>query len=346
LAFACAWVGCTDPNYARGPACSGVSCDDGGDEGALDASAVPDAITALADVTSSPREDASLAALEGGASGSDGATDDAAVPDAWKEQLRGSYALRIRNHSRVPALDAFAVLLNEVIWLGEVTVDPQGQVILTTSICRDQTKVGMSILGESTAELVEPEALSGRTFKLIVEDGQFRTEGAPVAHGYDETLVPADCAPGRTVARRADQVWIRSGVCTCPSSMTPPTSASDCRVTDPDGDGLPGYTIALSGAVRGADYIRNRDGSQFFEGRIDSRKRHRANYTRRYDFYQLGCMNPPCARSSPESCPGVADYVEFSPLTRPLSCAEIARGADDGSLFTTVSFAAPPECSR
>jgi hypothetical protein len=297
--------GCADPSYAPNGRCEGAGCEQP----------------------------------------TDGAVADGQVESAldWREQLRGTYALRIRNHSRVVLLDNVAGLLNEVIWRGDVTVGAGGKVVLTTSVCRDHTTIGASILGESSADLVKPAALAGRTLELLYEEGRFRTVGEAVEHGFRGDALP-ECAAGKSIPRRPEQVWLRD-TCTCPG-VTLPTSADDCRVTDPDGDGRPGYTVQVSGAFRGEDWIRNRDGSSFTEGRLDPQKRHRARYTRRYEFYQLGCMYPPCARSAPEPCPGVEDYVEFAPIDPGWSCDDVTRVADDGSLFPTASSGPPAQCSR
>lgn len=293
--------------------------------------------------------DAGLAA-EASTAGDASLPDDARVDDtgaeaaSWKDRLRGRYALRIRNYSRVQALEGLAALANEVLWLADVAIEADGRVMMTTRVCQDRTHIGMSFLGESWAEMVSPEVLAGRRFELLYVNGQFRTEGAPALHGYTDD-VPPECAPGRTAAARPDQVWLRNGTCDCPSATTPPTSPNDCRVTNPDDDAFPGYTIRLSGGFTGFDYIRNKDASQFEEGRIDPDKRHSARYTRIYDFYQLGCARPPCARSSPEFCPSVPNVVEFAPLTEPLTCAELVRQTDDGRLFRPEPLRAPAGCS-
>jgi hypothetical protein len=80
-----------------------------------------------------------------------------------------------------------------------------------------------------------------------VAGGVFSTLGGQAALGFDgETR--ADCAPGRRVASQPEQPWNTDKLCDCPNNASPPVMASDCRITDPDGDGQPGFAVELHGS--------------------------------------------------------------------------------------------------
>jgi len=269
---------------------------------------------------------------------------------AWKRDLPGTYVLRVRAYGREQTLSNLAVFASEQIWLAELGLDAAGEVAMTTRLCSDFGDVVVP-LARSKIEVLEPETQPRRSYRIVYEDGAFRSEGAPVAVGYDEQA-PAGCAPGKKIASRPEQSWLRGVPCDCPGSSAPPTLASDCRVTDPDGDGHPGYTIALSGVVQGSDYCRLKDASQFVAGRIarDTR-RHTATYLKQQDFYQLACASGNCTRANGALCPGVVNSAEFAPLelagdAGALSCADVVSQYAAGRFFSGGALTTPAECSR
>lgn len=135
------------------------------------------------------------------------------------------------------------------------------------------------------------------------------------------------------------QVWLgdTNARCTCSSSDSPPTLASDCPVDGPDQDDHPGVTIALAGAFESEDCVRPRDASQFTDGIIASGRKHRAPFDEVEDMYQLACANRAARAPTRRRARPQFNTALFSPLSalaaggkswsNELLLDEIARGA-------------------
>jgi hypothetical protein len=275
----------------------------------------------------------------------DAISDDAGT--AWAHRLEGSYVLRYRSFAREQTLGGLAVVASVQHWLATIALDDRGEVTLTTKLCEDRGELTIPV-AKAFVRTSRPETQAPRTFRLLYEGGSFRTEGAPSWVGYQEAA-PDGCAPGRKLPRRSDQPWLRSE-CDCPSSDLPPTSLTDCRLSDSDGDGQPGYTLELSGFVQGRDFCRLRDASQLVAGRIAEDGRHTATLMRNTEFFQLDCEGNGCARANGQACPGVMNEAEFVRLSPAVTdsegaCAEVMQQVNAGVYYSDNPLAVPPGCS-
>ena len=267
--------------------------------------------------------------------------------EAWKRQLEGRYVLRYRSYAREQTLGGLAVVASVQHSLATIAVDESGEATLTTQLCDDRGELTVAF-AKTYIRASRPEKQPPRTFRLLYQDGAFQTIGDPSIIGYSEAA-PLDCAPGRKLPARSDQPWLRTQ-CDCPTSELPPTSVTDCRLTDSDEDGHPGYTLQLSGFVQGQDYCRVRDASQLVNGQIAPNGRHSATLMRITDFFQLACEGNGCTRANGEACPGVMNVAEFAPLTpaggaAPASCSEVMRQVGAGVYYSDNPLLIPsPGC--
>jgi hypothetical protein len=355
---------CSEPRFQHDDAGGSLAvcdaeCDAGRDVpvGApdLDSGATYDAGSGARDGrTALPSADADLGsppmpAQDGAqALGASGTSGDAGLPDQelWKRQLEGSYVLRYRSYAREQTLGGLAVVASVQHSLATIAVDDAGSVTLTTRLCDDRGELTVPV-AKTFIRAANPTSQPPRTFRLLYEDGTFRTEGEPSFVGYNEA-VPAGCNAGGKLPPRSDQPWIRTQ-CDCPSSDLPPTSPSDCRLTDSDGDGHPGYTLQLSGFVQGQDYCRLRDASQLVAGRIMQNGRHTATLVRITDFFQIACEGNSCTRANGETCPGVMNVAEFVRLPATISssedaCAEVMAQVNAGVYYSDNPLAVPSGC--
>jgi hypothetical protein len=87
----------------------------------------------------------------------------------------------------------------------------------------------------------DPSSMPPLRQRLVFDGDELATMPLDVAQGYDSSARECEGKPGQSVPKRAYQTWITGPSCTCPGPAVPPR-VDDCRITDPDGDRLPGYT--------------------------------------------------------------------------------------------------------
>ncbi|MDB4989403.1 MAG: hypothetical protein JWN04_4581 [Myxococcaceae bacterium] len=251
-------------------------------------------------------------------------------PPAWAEKLLGDYAVRLRifGHETTSSTE----VSHETLSVVQVKFDAQlGLVSFVTQMCRDSATL---ILG-AKAGVKYPELYPPRKLRVDFKDGVFSTSSiGSSAVGYTEGA-PSGCSPGLRVRASAAQVWLADGMCDCPSNTDLPKLSTDCRLTDPDADKQPGFTVSLYGTYSSSDYCVTRDDSQFVIGMIDPQGHHTASYAVIQDSWQVECPDGTCTRAHPVVCKPVYNTVAFAPLAPRSdgaiwSCADMLReGAGD-----------------
>ena len=260
-----------------------------------------------------------------------------------RELLLGKYAIRAQFYGHERATQG--VLTHEILLLGEIVHDAERDVLqLDHQVCADRGEVIYAQGPTVSARALYPERLPRRRLDVIHDDTSFHTEGPPVLFGY-EAAPPAACRPGRQIPRPEPVPW-GGATCTCPLSDVPPTSASDCRVVDADGDGEPGFTVQVSGPVQANTSLRLKDMTQIARGKIDSRRRHTGDFVRAAEEGYLACPDSSCRGTSLSLCPEGLNPVEFAPLDEDKSwtCSDIIREIEAGRLLPVRGLAFPPGC--
>jgi hypothetical protein len=224
--------------------------------------------------------------------------------------MLGHYAIRVRWFARDSM--NLASYTHETVLLAHVRFDAQAAALrMDASICADRGNIQGAV--NSSTQVVFPERLPARTYTLEVAGGVFSTLGGQAALGFDAEA-RADCAPGRRVASKPEQVWNSDGLCDCPNNASPPTLVSDCRITDPDRDGKPGFAVALGGSVDAADSVRVLESSQFVRGLVDANRKHTAEYYKDESFFVLACAPGKCTNAAYTYCPSQVQPAVFAPL--------------------------------
>lgn len=349
-------VACTSPQFSSpeapdsgaGPSCSGNACaappvEAGAKLGGDASREVPDdAAVGKAGADggpatppgSDPPNDASAA---GSGNDAGGASADPA--------LVGTYAIRMRYHGvESSGLSKFA---QEIVTLGEIALDPStGKHVLSLKKwCQDRA-TNSTATGTIDASLWQPQAYPVRVYQLQVTGDSFSTTGPAVNAGY-VAHSPSACSPGAQIPRQEGQVWL-TGNCTCPKgdAMAAPTVQDDCRVTDSDGDGHPGFTVTWTGQLNGDNYFARRDLSQLSFGKIDrANRKHSAQYVLNHEHKQLNCSGTctpppgyrPCADTS-------VNTVLFEPVADGYDCAAVSADVAEGKLFTPDPLANVQGC--
>lgn len=351
-------LGCSSPQYAAPTAEPDAEaeldvCDGGCASGRQlpepdDSGAEPGPTEAGVSELGAGSDGAELGSGDAGDAMSPAADSDAAPEDAqdWKQQMLGTYALRLRSYGREQTLGSLASFATQQLFIAEVTLDAEGEVTMTTTLCEDESNL-VTVLSATRLRVLKPEVFPRRTYQVQFEDGEFHTVGLPIIVGYNATA-PDECVPGQKIMRREEQVWMTSGRCDCPVSDAPPTLLTDCRLTDPDMDEKPGYTIEATGFIRGMDYCRLQEGGQFEDGTIAEDGKLTATYARNNDFYQIDCASGDCTRANGSSCPGVRNTAEFALVElapgAELTCPDLLTQIRAGGLLSPEQPAIPPEC--
>lgn len=267
LAVAC--VGCDEPRYEPVPA---MPPDDGGPPGAEGGSARPAELpdgggeagatdsgggatnpNDSAPPSTKPRpSDAAIASdaappidaapPSDGATPGDGATTDgdARTPPTtlplWAAGLVGRYAVQAfmfgQNEVNITAIKLR--MLADIERHGD-------RLTLRTQLCDSRST---SNIGAITVD--KPESLPPRAHEVMLGEGWFTAQPVDLSQGYQKTAMPG-CPPGGgTGPAQPMQGWLTDGICVCGPEVPP--LQSDCRVVDPDGDELPGYTLSLKAA--------------------------------------------------------------------------------------------------
>lgn len=191
---------------------------------------------------------------------------------------------------------------------------------MTWKTCAYDGRAFITLFPEINYAGVDATKFPVRTLQLAIDGNSFQTTGEASSIGYTELT---GCPQGGT-QYHPDRPWLSGGRCDCPSSTLLPTMASDCRVTDPDGDGEPGITVAWKGGTENFSHSRIRDSSQLLSGVIAADGRHTAQLSAAYDNYQLSCAREPCSRFAVRVCPPAQNPVRFFLLeAKSWTCAEV-----------------------
>ncbi|HEX6245291.1 MAG TPA: hypothetical protein VFZ61_30425, partial [Polyangiales bacterium] len=224
------------PSPSAGPdarACAAGDCDeeaplDAGPAASSDAEAAADVEAGAMAVIAADAGDATDAGDAGLSSARD-----ASGLDAARATWVGRYATR----SYVFWYDPPVRAIGSYLTLAEITPSADGGLMLTEELCRFESSFSWGITAQVEVNFPAGVRLSA---PLTYDDEHFSAAPARAYVGY--AAAPADCAPGKTSPVEDGRAWF-GGTCDCSNSSAPPTSARDCRVTDPDGDGEPGTTF-------------------------------------------------------------------------------------------------------
>jgi hypothetical protein len=187
------------------------------------------------------------------------------------------------------------------------------------------------VLNNVSYAVLHPESFPQRTYRIELDGSSFQAFGDTLLIGYEDL---ANCPEGSTQLH-PERAWLSNGQCTCPSStVLPPTLPSDCRVTDPDRDGKPGFTVQFTGGTENFSYTRIKDGSQILHGTIAANGHHTAQYSANSDTYQLSCAREPCTRASAQVCANDNNVVRFLPLPAragEYTCQDVVNAVDNSA---------------
>lgn len=344
LSLAAGAAACSHPQYALGDAVPDGGGDDPDDAPVEPGKMEPDA-RVLMDARA-PGQDGRDPVVDGGVVPGL-AMDEPPSPEALKD-LPGTYAIAARAYTRDVRTGTFAQAVRDVVYLGVIEQE-QGtdELVLSLQRCRENIDTDQIVL-KFFSHVVYPERLPATSHRVRVAGNTFRTESTARQLGFGDEL-PADCAPGKTVAR-PNIPWLTNGTCVCPAPDVPvPTHDRDCRVTDPDADGLPGYTVKYTTNLSTGDTDRYcaREQIDFAKGTVTPDRRHRALLD--LSSVQEVELEPNCASGSCSSpiraCAAKSNPVQFVPLDGAgWDCKALVKRVDEGGLFNEVSRTFPTDC--
>lgn len=269
------------------------------------------------------------------------------VDKAWSALVKPNYALRIRFFGRERKA-TIAELRHEIIMLARMSVDASGRVQMETHRCRDDGYID-SPLGTDKFSWKASASLPVEHFELVWRDGTIRSEAAARAIGF-EPEQPASCSVSGITVARPNDAWFPGGMCECRSEPLPVVE-TDCRLSDPDRDGLPGITVQHTGLREATLKVRALDSCQIVDGVISSRGRISARYIENYDYQEL-CTSLPCFHNDIMPCPREYNTVVFEPLpdtaasSQPWDCRSLLLELESGTVFPNEMLTFPPttEC--
>jgi hypothetical protein len=168
-------------------------------------------------------------------------TPDSSSP-ACNHPLRGRYAVRMVSYARqkTSVSGAAVDVINKGVLLSIADVSATG--VVTEHLCAIELINADGLFSWTKPSATEkiPDSVA----PLAQRDGGWvrtlASDRTPVA--WSPQQQPADCTPGAQ----------HSSGCTCYANDAFPTKPDDCRVTDLDGDGLPGVKLSV-GVERPAD---------------------------------------------------------------------------------------------
>ena len=260
--------------------------------------------------------------------------------------LPGTYALRVQSYGRDG--EAGTRLSQQGIMIADISGDPAARTLeMSVRFCEVRAEALPRLGPKVLVRTAFPERLPRRLFTVALRDGTFHTEGPPLVVGYTQEP-PEGCVPGMQLTR-ADP-WRSS--CTCPKqSDVPPTSSSDCRVVDADGDGEPGLTMLVAASnIQSRNHLRTKDMSQLVAGTIAPDRHHTAHYVQSEETFNLKCANTYCAASTVASCAEALNRAMFAPLdeTGPSggawTCAEVVAQIEANKLLPVSPLVFPSDC--
>jgi hypothetical protein len=265
-----------------------------------------------------PRHESEAGAESPDANGPSHAADAATSPDAqgqhdaaagapldWQAKLRGRYAVRAFSFARAGAPQSREdVLLVSIEAVG-------GELRLIEQTCASSFGWNAGSL-VARAVLRSPEARSPRSLRVEYDGQYWSTLSDVYTHGYASSP-PQACAGGASATPSAEQGWI-TGSCRCESGALP-SGADDCRVTDPDGDDKPGFTLdVVVGGFPSEYYVVERQLDRYVNGTIAESGLHVAFTAKESQDALVGCLGT-CDLTPPQACPPVgANYAWFAPL--------------------------------
>jgi len=336
LALSLSWAACSNPQFSEpieDERCDGAPCPE---------------VDAVRDAAPTPPAPSLDASMPGSPLDADTPPGDAApaTPDA--SRLLGRYAVRAQFFGN--DVGASGVISHEILYLAEITPGQEaGSFALALQPCVDRGKV--SVAGGTfrfDVSLPHADRLPPRQLKIVVDEGTFRTVGAPSLIGYTAEPPPG-CTPGRSIPRPTPAPWGSS--CTCPSNTQAlPTQASDCRVVDADGDGKPGLTSQTTGSFAGTSSIGVKDMSQLVDGKIADDRRHTASFQHADESDFIECGSITCRNANLTLCESRHNTVDFAPLPertaagQPFQCADVRSGLESGELIPLKPLAFPAGC--
>jgi hypothetical protein len=251
----------------------------------------------------------------------------------------GRYAMRAYSFSMDAVLQPVGRLLSIV------EIKPRGDgLVLEEWACMVSVEGSFAGLIGSSFSYEAPSGLAPTRSKMLLDDDTFSTEYVDFMLGYDP-VPPRDCAPGKTLPPSDVQSWL-TDTCSCPGDLSrPPSSARDCRVTDPEADGAPGatlnlvvgteiwtYHVAQHARTRYLDGYRGRDG---LHANVDASDMSEA----------LACLPPTpatCPIAASTTCPAKYNKAEFVPIEDSYDCKRVIREVD--GLFPRAVPPFPASC--
>lgn len=254
------------------------------------------------------------------------------APPEWATGLLGHYALRIRQFSR----DSSALrgqVQTDMELLADFAYDAvKDRVRLTTKVCSYRVS---NLRTGALLQIRTADALAARTLAVTPSpDGRrWSAVAEPQAYGYTREP-PVQCTnPGETRPAPPSQPWLRTTkdkTCVCPPDDGPPLKANDCRVSDPDGDRLPGITADLSGSVTNTWSIVYELEDRLVNGNVASDGRHTAFFESHVKSQLLQCsmdtLVAPCALGPATPCDAAMNSVQFAPLAEGAGCTAVLNG--------------------
>jgi hypothetical protein len=256
-------------------------------------------------------------------------------------------------HARYYGIDRSTTAITyaeEIVMLARVARSAQDETTLHVQFCDGRAVTGTSSV-TATGRLIAFERYPARTYSVQKVGNLFQTAGLPALAGFSARDA-AGCPAGMRVAAPATQTWQNDGLCTCPSDDAPPTSVDDCRVTDSDGDGHPGFTVRWTGAAARDTYAVRRDLSQPTNIALSPDGHHTATYAWRDEHVTLQCTSGTCSSSvnlGYRPCAtSVVNPARFAPLNElapsgaPWTCMEMLQ--QTSTLFPEQPLAVPSDC--
>jgi hypothetical protein len=310
-------LSCSEPSYARlKDGASDAPSGEGSDPPSGEASdaAAPDVADAMARESEFPIRDAQTDSgmsdgsrtptplVDAARAGNDAAVDaawigalydaavqtDAAVSTlpSWAEQMVGKYGVQMFAFSD----DGNTISQSSGLLIADVA-RRGAQLEMVTQVCKN---VATTYLASITVE--QPELWERRRHRMLFSGDTFETDPIDVAEGY-EPLPPPDCEnkAEMLIPKRAHQKWLGSS-CRCGVELIP--RADDCRVLDPDGDMLPGFSmrfVTTSGLTELKIYGAQANFSRFVQGRRRGDGALEARLEGKSGALQYGCRPNNCA---------------------------------------------------
>ncbi|MEY4515487.1 MAG: hypothetical protein RLZZ450_7609 [Pseudomonadota bacterium] len=243
------------------------------------------------------------------------------------------YAMRTHFFARDRGFGDNLAYSHEILFWAKLKVDPAtDSVSMALRRCVDHGVITTTLTLRDDFAWTNAARLPPEQHTLVLRDGKIRSESATRTLGYEPTQ-PDDCTPGARIAARPGQAWLKDGKCECRSEPLP-ILATDCRVTDVDGDGQPGLAIRHTGITNMVEAARVKDGCQIDDGVLAADGSMRAIYLQNYDVLDLSCGAQQCSHNDVAGCPRELNKVWFEPLPdappsgKPWDCAEVVVEAE------------------